>query len=331
MAEDPTDTGLESMDSTTAELPKETRFAFKGEKRRTDSEAESRKHYKHRRKSRRYQSSTRQRPSTHHEQSHEDKGTETRGSHRSNAGGEDELDPDRAFRESLFDAMADDEGAEYWAGVYGQPIHNFGRPEQAGEGGELEQMTDEEYATWVRQMMWRKTHQGLLEERARREAAAKAKQGEREQGKRNKEAHQHFQAEMEASLRRSARRREQKLWTIAWDAYGRAWNLIMEAQDRHEAKARHLHVPWPVQTGKLQDIQDDAVVAFFEHAPSVVSGDEQLSAVLKRERIRWHPDKMRQRFGAQSLSEADSKGVTAVFQVVDDMWLRQEKAKATPA
>ncbi|KAF3167442.1 hypothetical protein TWF751_008144 [Orbilia oligospora] len=55
-------------------------------------------------------------------------------------------DPEAAFRESLFEAMADDEGASYWEGVYGQPIHLYERPKVENEKGELEMMTDEEYA-----------------------------------------------------------------------------------------------------------------------------------------------------------------------------------------
>ncbi|CAG9944600.1 unnamed protein product [Clonostachys rosea f. rosea IK726] len=70
--------------------------------------------------------------------------------------------PQAAFRESLFDAMADDEGALYWEGVYGQPVHVY-----SNERGELERMSDEEYAAYVRQKMWEKTHAGLMEERAR--------------------------------------------------------------------------------------------------------------------------------------------------------------------
>ncbi|CAI4217990.1 unnamed protein product [Parascedosporium putredinis] len=65
------------------------------------------------------------------------------------------LDPEAAFRESLFDAMADDEGAAYWEGVYGQPIHVYSN-ERDGPQGELERMTDDEYAAYVRQKMWEK-------------------------------------------------------------------------------------------------------------------------------------------------------------------------------
>lgn len=35
---------------------------------------------------------------------------------------------DDAFRDSLFDALADDEGAHYWESVYSQPIHVYPRP-----------------------------------------------------------------------------------------------------------------------------------------------------------------------------------------------------------
>ena len=38
---------------------------------------------------------------------------------------DEHLSPDTAFRESLFDALADDEGAAFWEGVYGQPIHSY--------------------------------------------------------------------------------------------------------------------------------------------------------------------------------------------------------------
>ena len=58
------------------------------------------------------------------------------------------LDPETAFRESLFDALADDEGAAYWEGVYGQPIHIYGS-QKPGPDGELERMDDDEYAAFA--------------------------------------------------------------------------------------------------------------------------------------------------------------------------------------
>lgn len=49
------------------------------------------------------------------------------------------ISPNSAFRESLFDALADDEGAAFWESVYGQPIHTYDIPSvPKGPNGELE-------------------------------------------------------------------------------------------------------------------------------------------------------------------------------------------------
>src|SRR5436853_946524 len=50
------------------------------------------------------------------------------------------ISPEAAFRESLFDAMADDEGAMFWESVYGQPIHNYPKTYVNQRTGKLEQM-----------------------------------------------------------------------------------------------------------------------------------------------------------------------------------------------
>ncbi|KAJ4304391.1 hypothetical protein N0V88_002004 [Collariella sp. IMI 366227] len=83
--------------------------------------------------------------------------------------------------------MADDEGAAYWESVYGQPIHVYSRPSHSSHShpsnGQLERMTDDEYASYVRQKMWEKTHAGLLEARAaERERGGGAREGEGEGG-----------------------------------------------------------------------------------------------------------------------------------------------------
>ncbi|KAL8633500.1 hypothetical protein Q9189_000846 [Teloschistes chrysophthalmus] len=87
----------------------------------------------------------------------------------------DQPDAHVAFRESLFDALADDEGAAYWESVYGQPIHTYSPyisspatpndPEQT----KLQRMTDDEYISYVRGCMWQKSHGYIIEERHKRE------------------------------------------------------------------------------------------------------------------------------------------------------------------
>lgn len=210
------------------------------------------------------------------------------------------LDRDAAFRESLFDAMADDEGAAYWESVYGQPIHVYGPgPSSTSAGGPLERMTEDEYAAHVRQKMWEKTHAGLIEERARREQARLAKDEELRAGEAERAR---IRAEMERSLRRGEERRRRR----GWEGYlGRwkAWGGDVEG------------IPWPVVGGR-----EEAVRAFFVEGLGLEEvGERAFAARLKEERVRWHPDKMQQRLGG-TVEEGVMKEVTATFQVIEGLW-----------
>ncbi|OHF02605.1 hypothetical protein CORC01_02001 [Colletotrichum orchidophilum] len=213
------------------------------------------------------------------------------------------LDPDAAFRESLFDAMADDEGAAYWQGVYGQPIHVYSN-ERPGPEGELERMTDEEYSQHVRQKMWEKTHQGLIEERARREEARKRK---KEEEKLNRK----LQEDMERSLRRGEERRKKRVWIQLWEAYARGWSEWANDVDK---------IPWPVESGLQRDINEKEVRRFIVNGLGVEdTGEKEFAAKLREERVRWHPDKMQQKLGGQ-VDDAVMKDITAIFQIIDKLW-----------
>ncbi|KAF4441240.1 hypothetical protein F53441_12089 [Fusarium austroafricanum] len=213
------------------------------------------------------------------------------------------LDPEAAFRESLFDAMADDEGAAYWEGVYGQPVHVYSN-ERVGPTGHLEQMTDEEYAAYVRQKMWEKTHAGLLEERARREEAKKQKA---EEDRRT----QQLQEDMERSIRRGEERRERRRWAQRWEEYTAAWT---------NWDGMPATIAWPVEGGRLEDVEEATVRQFFVNGlnPQEI-GEKCFVARLRDERVRWHPDKIQQKLGGQ-VDEDTMKGVTAVFQIIDKLW-----------
>lgn len=234
------------------------------------------------------------------------------------------LDPEAAFRESLFDAMADDEGAAYWEGVYGQPIHVYAnaRPTGGEGGGELEQMTEDEYAAYVRQKMWEKTHQGLLEERARREEAKRAKDDKEAEVRR-------LTRQMEESLRRGEERRRRRSWRGRYEEYAAAWadwDGTLEGMS------------WPVtgnssstksSGGDRAEISSKTVRDFFVNGLDPIEiGESVFLAKLKEERVRWHPDKIQQRLGP-GFDEAVRRDVTAVFQIIDKLWSDiRAKAKA---
>lgn len=252
------------------------------------------------------------------------------------------LSPDTAFRQSLFDAMADDEGAAYWEAVYGQPIHIYGPPPGSGSGGGdgmLEQMTDEEYAAYVRQKMWEKTHEGLLEARARRER-------ERERQAREEEERRAVQRELDRCLRRGEERRRRRAWRRRWETYLRRWREWEEegkkmGKEQGEGEgegegpaARRPAIPcWPIAAANDDDggilegedgsgvgeIHGEAVREFFVKGIGIDEVGEEFAARLKEERVRWHPDKVQQRLGGK-VDDRIMRSVTAVFQVIDDLW-----------
>ncbi|QYT04263.1 hypothetical protein H0G86_011185 [Trichoderma simmonsii] len=273
-----------NMDAT---KPRRSRLKLKGEKRRRrsrsnerDNESGRHRHHHHRHRRRRHRSPT---PPNPHEAP--------------------TLDPDAAFRESLFDAMADDEGAAYWESVYGQPIHVYS-DDKVGLAGELEKMTEEEYAAYVRQKMWEKTNAGLLEERERR---AEERRKRKEEERQNQKLHE----EMDRSRRRAEERRRRRRWVDGWDAYTQAWSKWDGTLDT---------LAWPVLSGQRKDVNEEAVREFFIHGIGLEDvGEKEFAAKLKEERVRWHPDKIQQKLGVQSGSDV-IKDVTAIFQVVDRLW-----------
>lgn len=231
--------------------------------------------------------------------------------------------PNTAFRESLFDAMADDEGAAFWEGVYGQPIHTYS-PHIKTPEGELEKMTDEAYVAYVRRKMWERSHEYIVEERKRRD--------EQRNRKRKRETEEkEWERGVDQALKRGEERRRTGKWKVCWLAYERGWERLQEEQailsEKNSTSPRE-RISWPVESGSWEDVQPAQVERFFKHAPQPTSdavGDlvpVDLAAVLKAERVRWHPDKMQQRFRGQGvdLDEKTMKIVTAVFQVVDRMW-----------
>lgn len=240
------------------------------------------------------------------------------------------VSPETAFRESLFDALGDDEGAEYWETVYGQPIHTYSIPNiPKGPQGELEQMDDEEYASYVRAKMWERTREGMMEEEERRRQERVRQKRREEAMGREDEERRRFERAMDESLRRGQERRRKRVWKSAWEEYTRAWGEVDKEAGvvrKEGLDGRRLFrnlVFWPVESGKRRDVSRDAVEEFMRHAPTPSDGGDapqDLMATLKAERIRWHPDKIQHRYGVLGIDGVVMQSVTEVFQIVDQMW-----------
>ncbi|KAH7076202.1 hypothetical protein FB567DRAFT_155922 [Paraphoma chrysanthemicola] len=229
--------------------------------------------------------------------------------------------PEEAFRESLFDALADDEGAAYWEGVYGQPLHVY--PDtKPGPDGKLERMTEEEYAEYVRRKMWEKSHEHILQEREAKEKARRERKKQRTQldddVEREEKEREDIRRQMEESLKRGADRKKAKEAAAAWENYARRWDDLKSAQNIAEEDASRVRdlIPWPVVSGKARDVSREEIERFLR---SSSAWKDDAAALLKVERVRWHPDKMQQRFG-QHIDTDAMKLVTAVFQIIDRLW-----------
>ncbi|KAG9233954.1 hypothetical protein BJ875DRAFT_462810 [Amylocarpus encephaloides] len=306
------------------EAPRTSKFRFKSRKRSHDGEwrqraddlAQDRHHRRHHHRSKRRRSSPSAAP--------KDDPSLYDDTYLPNTSSDQYVDPDVAFRESLFDAMADDEGAAYWEGVYGQPIHMYPDVKE-GPAGELERMTDEEYAAHVRAKMFEKTHQHLIEEKSRREAAKKERARLAEEGKQQEKEAKRFQRKVEESLRRGKERKNRKSWGDRWEEYIKEWDDLGQRKDTKVAIAS---IPWPVESGRKIDLDFREMERFFLYAPTSGQPTESdLGKVLKLERIRWHPDKIQQKLGGQDVSEDVLQAVTMVFQFIDRMWSEMRDGK----
>lgn len=319
-------------DSSTRATPEAKPFRFKQTSEDTEREEEqtSRKKRHHHHHSSRHRSK-RRKGSSHLADDPNQKPESIRG-----------LDPDRAFRESLFDALADDEGADFWAGVYGGPIHNYPNTFVDEDTGEAQQMDDEEYAQYVRRKMWEKSREGIeaAREEKRRERIKVQQEEEKNRQRQPKppgdssagDTHNNFafDFEIEASLRSGERRKDQRRWQELWHDYLRRWQDLQDLvtkNDREETETKlRLRdcIAWPVASGQRKHIGAREIEQFIKRGVETTrTGDskpDNFLNALKLERVRWHPDKMQQRYGSLDIDEETMKGVTATFQILDQLW-----------
>ncbi|KAG9736878.1 hypothetical protein KCU59_g9729, partial [Aureobasidium melanogenum] len=272
------------------------------------------------------------------------------------------VDPDLAFRESLFDAMADDEGAAYWEGVYGESIHSYPRPSVKDDQGHLEQMTDDQYVEYVKTKMWEKKNPELLRERqARSEREEEARTtrsrkrrhdsedeeyeedfewvGNEEKGyekrstrtrrqKPDARAAPHdksFMSDVDAALARGAKRKEAKKWQQAWLSYQQRWQDLKANSAQLQGEELLRAIPWPVQSLAAKDVAKQNVEDFFSNVP--LDSEDIRVKTLKDESVNWHPDRFQRRFGGSNVDEETLKIATSVFQTIFEMWERIRPVK----
>ncbi|KAI4190072.1 MAG: hypothetical protein L6R41_001038 [Letrouitia leprolyta] len=171
------------------------------------------------------------------------------------------------------------------------------------------------YASFVRARMWEKSHGYIIEERRRREQ-------ERERMRARDEERRGWEKDVEEALQRGEERRRKNKWKDAWGRYERGWERLKLAENERGKGWIGERIPWPVESGLSAHVEREQVERFFKHAPHLQGPDDEvnLGKALKLERVRWHPDKFLLRAGSQGLDEKTIAMVTAVFQIVDNLW-----------
>jgi hypothetical protein len=216
--------------------------------------------------------------------------------------------------------------------------------------GELQDMDDETYAAYVQRKMWEKQNpeivieQDRMERKRKEEKEAKERRREEFVRARQKEAWDHagrardsrdgLDDDRASSRKPKAHGPDDDVYARAWMAYLSAWDALVAAlaqarsPSSDQPKRPSKRIPWP--TLQNRPATRPNIEAFMRHAPLASGGDKSSAGrlqALKIERVRWHPDKVQQRF-AGAVDEGTMKVVTGVFQVVDSL-VEEERKKTS--
>lgn len=91
-------------------------------------------------------------------------------------------------------------------------------------------------------------------------------------------------------------------------------------------------IPWPVKTGRWEDVNEAKVAEFFSKAmpvPDTPEAVEDRIKLMTAENLRWHPDKITSRFGPGAFSGKYREALSIIARL--SLRLRQEAKKARGA
>ncbi|KAI1212872.1 uncharacterized protein F4807DRAFT_302793 [Annulohypoxylon truncatum] len=203
-----------------------------------------------------------------------------------------------AFEDGWLKQLQEDLARGYAAGKT-VPPRNIKREEEERRAQEKKQREQEKRRQEEKERQ-RKEEERKREQKAREEASRQRAQRAK---KREREARE--KAEKEAAS-----------WRTAWERYCNAWSK--------PADVSVTNIPWPVKSGLQSDVNEANVKLFFAKAPpadSVDSGDKRFK-LISEENMRWHTDKMMQRFGPDVVNGAAKGPLGIIAKVVIE--LRQE-------
>lgn len=135
------------------------------------------------------------------------------------------------FRSKLFNAMEDDQRLDaleasfnaYIPGRWSSPGAGPSSSSNDAAAPDPNIMTEEQYAEWIRQGMWRRTHRTEVEAQERREKEREA-QKEKERVARKVIEKEEHEREARRTAARAAKERDRR--AAAWSTYRRLWDVL---------------------------------------------------------------------------------------------------------
>jgi len=221
--------------------------------------------------------------------------------------------PDKyTFKDALFSALADPDDARHWTEVFGSEIHIYPRPRPT--------MTDDEYASWVREQVYgqvlRETHKKKADE-ARRERERQQERYRRQREEAERKAYQETKRQMDdwqkyfqdkldaaAAKRRNGTYEPGGGRNLRSQAPAQRWKDYLAAFQPPPPNAnldllllwQQSDVPWPTPSGLERDISEANIRTFVRNYTMKYS--EQAAGdwkkAVRQNQYFWHPDKFRQ-------------------------------------
>ena len=137
------------------------------------------------------------------------------------------------------------------------------------------------------------------QEEQHRQEEERREQRQRE-GKRRQEARRQVEREREKQRQQreqATRERINREWAESWTRYERDWEKMKRVDTTSLNEDVRESVPWPVKTGKWQDVNETNVRVFLRQGPGDVAGNaKKFRSMLRRQALRWHEDKLKQFF-----------------------------------
>lgn len=189
-----------------------------------------------------------------------------------------------------------------------------------------EEMNDEEYAEWMREGMWRRTHKAEMEERDRLE-----REKEERKAKVKLQRQETKRLEREAQLEKARKQadRERRAIKQAWTAYTTRWETLLEPS--FSAVLTFETIPWPVQLPPEDPtmLTREAISTFLfseNHPDRKKSRRHRLREALRL----YHPDRFMGKWMTLAQDSERQKIENGIGRVVRAMnFLMEEDAKDT--